>query len=73
MEFFPDHIQKHIHEKLMHCFEPDRPYMLKNVEKIKDKFREWDVYKIQTLQDHLKNNCAIRRGDKQRQVVNLDR
>ena len=33
----------------MHTFEPDRPYMLKNVQKIKDKFREWDVYKIKSV------------------------
>lgn len=44
----------------MHIFEPDRPYMLKNVQKIKDKFREWDVYKIKTLQDHMKWNNGLR-------------
>jgi len=38
----------------MNVFEPDRPYMMKNVQKIKDKFREWDVYKIKCYQESMK-------------------
>lgn len=62
MEYFPDTTQKQIWKKLINVFEPDRPYMLKNVQKIKDKFREWDVYKINTIQDHLKINYSTRAG-----------
>lgn len=57
----------------MHVFEPDRPYMLRNVQKIKDKFREWDVYKVKSVQDHLRLNQNSRLGSKQKQVVELDR
>lgn len=57
----------------MHTFESDRPYMLRNVQKIKDKFREWDVYKIKSVQEHLKKNYNLRRDGKQKQVVQLDR
>jgi hypothetical protein len=57
----------------MHVFEPDRPYMLKNVQKIKDKFREWDIYKIKSVQEHLKLNHNKRKELKQKQVVELER
>ena len=30
--------------------------MLKNVQKLKDKFREWDVYKVKTVQEKMKEN-----------------
>ncbi|CDW86496.1 cyclic nucleotide-binding domain containing protein [Stylonychia lemnae] len=73
LEFFPEHTQKHIWNKLMNVFEPDRPYMLKNVQKIKDKFREWDVYKIKCYQESMKQNYSQRRAHKQKQVVELDR
>ena len=64
LEFFPEHTQRHIWEKLMHVFEADRPYMLKNVQKIKDKFREWDVYKVSTYHQALKDTFAIRQAHK---------
>ena len=66
MEFFPENTQKQIWNKLMHTFEPDRPYMLKNVQKIKDKFREWDVYKIKSVQEHLKMSYNLRKESKQK-------
>jgi len=46
MDLFPESTKKQITAKLLHVFEADRPYSLKTVQKIKDKFREWDVYKI---------------------------
>lgn len=73
LEFFPEHTQKHIWSKLMHVFEPDRPYMLRNVQRIKDKFREWDVYKVKSVQDHLRLNHNLRLENKQKQLVELDR
>eukprot|EP00347_Sterkiella_histriomuscorum_P011112 403373711 len=73
LDFFPEHTQKMFWNKLMHVFEPDRPYMLKNVQKIKDKFREWDVYKIKSYQDRMKSNWDQRKGLQQKQVVQLDR
>ena len=54
-------------------FEPDRPYLLKNVQKIKDKFREWDIYKIKTVQEQMKLNYNKRAEHKQKRVVELNR
>lgn len=57
----------------MHIFEPDRPYMLKNVQKIKDKFRDWDIYKIKTMQDHMKYNNGERDANRHKIAVAIDR
>lgn len=65
LDFFPDTTQKHIWSKLLHVFEPDRPYMLRNVQRLKDKFREWDVYKVKTVQDQMKANSLRRVGTAQ--------
>jgi hypothetical protein len=54
LQFFPEYVQKEILKKLAKAFEPDRPYSYINVEKIKNKFREWDMFKVQTANQHLK-------------------
>ena len=39
LTFFPDYVQKDIYRLLETAFEADRPYLIKDVEKIKSKFR----------------------------------
>jgi hypothetical protein len=73
MDFFPEHIQKQLCSKLIDCFEADRPYMLKNVQKIKDKFREWDVYKVKMVQEKLIDQWAIRDIEKHKNGTVLER
>jgi len=73
MEFFPERIQKQIQDKLALTFEPDRPYMFENVQKIKDKFREWDIFKVRTVQASLKNQHQVRLAEKGKTASVLDR
>jgi hypothetical protein len=51
MSFFPENVQKDIYERLEKAFHRDTPYPMHIIEKIKDKFHEWDQYKLETVGD----------------------
>jgi hypothetical protein len=51
MSFFPEHVQKDIYSRLEKAFHPDNPYSTHVIEKIKDKFHEWEQYKLETVGD----------------------
>jgi hypothetical protein len=57
----------------MHVFEPDRPYYMKQVQKIKDKFREWDIYKVKTVLDHMREQYTLRAESRVKVSVALQR
>lgn len=58
LSYFQDHIQKEIYQRIEKAFQPDAPYEGKIVEKIKDKFREWEKYKLETVNSLLKQSYA---------------
>ena len=60
MDVFPEHAQKEVWRKLMGVFEADRPYSLRNVQKLKDKFREWDVYKVKMVEEKMREGYLHR-------------
>lgn len=54
MHLFPEEVQKLLIERLSSSFSAERPYSDKVVNTIKDKFKEWDKYKIQIMHHYLK-------------------
>lgn len=58
LSFFPEKIQKEIYHRIESAFQPDKPYEMTVVQKIKDKFREWEKYKLETVTSILKQSYA---------------
>ncbi|CDW85001.1 camp-dependent protein kinase regulatory subunit [Stylonychia lemnae] len=54
LSFFQEKVQKEIYHRIEKAFQPDQPYESAVVEKIKDKFREWEKYKLETVNSILK-------------------
>ncbi len=46
MSFFPENVQKEIYDRIERAFMCDMPYPAAMIEKIKDKFSEWEQYKL---------------------------
>ncbi len=42
MSFFPENVQKEIYDRIERAFMCDMPYPAAMIEKIKDKFSEWE-------------------------------
>ena len=49
MSFFPEEVQKEIYNRIEKSFQPECPYPAKIIEKVKDKFNEWERYKLETV------------------------
>jgi hypothetical protein len=49
MSFFPERVQKDIYARLERAFQAESPYAARVIEQIKDKFHEWDRYKLETV------------------------
>lgn len=60
MHLFPEDVQKVLNERLSQIFSAERPYEKDVVEGIRDKFREWDRYKIQAFLHQTKMQYNIR-------------
>jgi len=54
MSFFAEDVQKEIYSRLEKAFHPDNPYSTQVIEKIKDKFQEWESFKLETVGTLLK-------------------
>jgi len=61
MSFFPEHVQKEIYTRIERAFQPECPYVPKVIERVKDKFAEWERYKLQTVGGILKQAYTDRR------------
>eukprot|EP00347_Sterkiella_histriomuscorum_P024525 403330805 len=70
LSYFQEKIQKEIYHRIEKAFQPDQPYEGTVVEKIKDKFREWEKYKLETVNSILKQSYAEK---KKAQILNLNR
>ena len=46
MHLFPEDVQKVLNERLSEAFSAERPYNSEVIDVIKDKFKEWDQFKI---------------------------
>ena len=53
-----------IYQEICNAVEPDCPFSLSNVEKIKKKFREWECYKVCLAQEHLREQYYLRNRDR---------
>ena len=60
MHLYSEDVQKLLNQKLSTIFEVDKPYPDKIIDKIKDKFRLWDQFKISTFIMHMQNNFNIK-------------
>lgn len=49
MSFFPEHVQKEIYARIEHAFQPEQPFNARIIERVKDKFNEWERYKLETV------------------------
>lgn len=47
MHLYPEDVQKLLNERLSKIFSVERPYDTQIVDSIKNKFREWDKFKIE--------------------------
>ena len=70
LSFFPEKVQKEIYHRIEKAFQPDQPYEKVVVDKIKDKFREWEKFKVQTVSSILKQSYADKRKNS---ILNLNR
>ena len=61
MSFFPEHVQKEIYARLEKAFQPECPYAARVIERVKDKFNEWEKYKLETVGAILKQAYAERK------------
>lgn len=71
LSFLPDSLQKELYYKLENGFQAENPYPVKIVRKIKDKFREWEKFKIGTVQGIMKQ--ALGEKKKGSQILQLNR
>lgn len=46
MHLFPEDVQKVLNARLSQVFSAERPYKSEVIDVIKDKFKEWDQFKI---------------------------
>jgi len=46
MHLFPEDVQKVLNEGLSEAFSAERPYKSEVIDILKDKFKEWDQFKI---------------------------
>lgn len=49
MSFFPEEVQKEIYARIERAFQPEQPYQARVIERVKDKFNEWERYKLETV------------------------
>lgn len=49
MSYFPENIQKEIYSRIEESFQPECPYEAHIIEKVKDKFKEWERYKLEKV------------------------
>lgn len=49
MSFFPEKVQKDIYSRLEKSFQAETPYPTHVIERVKDKFHEWNRYKFETV------------------------
>ena len=54
MHLYPEDVQKLLNERLSVAFSVERPYDQFVIDTLKDKFREWDKFKITTFLNSLK-------------------
>lgn len=65
MSFFPEHVQKSIYARLERSFQAESPYEARIIERIKDKFHEWERFKLETVGGILRQTYADRRTHNQ--------
>lgn len=62
MHLFPEEVQRVLQQRLATAFSPERPYTDKIVEAMKDKFKQWERYKVNQQVEHLnKINNRVRK------------
>lgn len=62
--FFPENIQKQILARIEKAFMHESPYPVNVIERIKDKFQEWERYKIDTVGGIVRQAYFERKKDK---------
>jgi len=60
MQFFPEDVQKLLNDRLEKEFTAERPYEDVLVEAIKDKFKEWDRFKVNQFMRQVRSQFNIR-------------
>ena len=55
MHLYPEDVQKLLNERLFAAFSSERPFDKVIVDNIKDKFREWDKYRIKSYISRLQD------------------
>ena len=60
MHLFPEDVQDVLNSRLSKAFAPDKPYREEILNEIKDKFREWDKYKIMNFLSAIKTQFNLR-------------
>ena len=60
MHLYPEDVQKLLNERLSTIFSVERPYDTHVVDSIKNKFREWDKFKIAGFVGQLREQFNIR-------------
>ena len=70
LSYFSDHVQKEIYQRLEKAFQPDAPYEGAVVDKIKDKFKEWERYKLKAVNSLLNQSYAEK---KKTQILSINR
>lgn len=70
MSFFPEHVQKEIYARIERAFQPEQPFPVRTIERVKDKFSEWERFKLETVGGILRQAYS----DKRKQsILSLDR
>jgi len=64
MSLFPEHVQKVIYTRIEKAFMHECPYPAKIIERIKDKFQEWERYKLETVGGIVRQAYFERKKDK---------
>lgn len=68
MSFFPENVQKDIYARIEQAFHPECPYGPKIIEMVKNKFHEWERFKLQTVSGLLKDAFTERKRGKELQL-----
>lgn len=61
MSFFPENVQKDIYARIEKAFQPECPFGPRIIERVKDKFNEWERFKLETVGTILRQAYTDRR------------
>ena len=64
MSYFPEDVQKEIYSRIERAFMHECPYPARVIERIKDKFQEWERYKLETVGGIVRQSYFERKKDK---------